>query len=52
MRVGVLTHTTVSDGQRARAWSSVAYWPACKAEGAAALDACSEGRHHGKGEPD
>jgi hypothetical protein len=56
MRVGMLTHTTVSDGQRARAASSVAYWPACRAEGAAACDAgAEEGAdccHHGNRDPD
>ena len=56
MRVGVLTHTTVSDGQRARAASSVVYWPACRAEGAPTFDAgAEEGAdccHHGNREPD
>ena len=56
MRVGVLTHTTVSDGQRARAASSVVYWPSCRVEGVAPLgvgavegaDCC----HHGNRDPD
>jgi hypothetical protein len=56
MRVGVLTHTTVSDGQRARAASSVVYWPACRVEGVPAFDAGAvEGAdccHHGNREPD
>ena len=54
MRVGVLTHTTVSDGQRARAWSSVAYWPACSADPTfdAGAEAGAEGCHQGKREPD
>jgi hypothetical protein len=56
MRVGVLTHTTVSDGHRARAPSSVVYWPACKAEGAPTFAAgCEAGAdccHHGNSEPD
>src|ERR1700683_3076875 len=56
MRVGVLTHTTVSDGQRARAASSVVYWPACRAEGAPTFGAgAEEGAdccHHGNREPD
>jgi hypothetical protein len=56
MRLGVLTQTTVSDGQRARAASSVVYWPACRAEGAPAFDAGAEAEfddcHHGKREPD
>src|ERR1700723_2726181 len=55
MRVGVLTHTTVSDGQRARAASSVVYWPACRAEGAPTFDAGAEAGadccHHGNREP-
>jgi hypothetical protein len=56
MRVGMLTHTTVSDGQRARAASSVVYWPACRAEGAPTFDAgAEEGAdccHHGNRDPD
>src|ERR1700679_137928 len=56
MRVGVLTHTTVSDGQRARAASSVVYWPACRAAGAPTFGAgAEEGAdccHHGNREPD
>jgi hypothetical protein len=56
MRVGVLTQTTVSDGQRARAASSVVYWPACRADGAPTFGAgVEEGAdccHHGNREPD
>src|SRR3984957_19789192 len=56
MRLGVLTQTTVSDGQRARAASSVVYWPACRVEGAPPFDAGAEAGfddcHHGKREPD
>jgi len=56
MRVGVLTHTTVSDGQRARAASSVVYWPACRVVGAPIFDAgAEEGAdccHHGNRDPD
>ena len=56
MRVGVLTQTTVSDGHRARAASSVAYWPACKAEGAPTFgdgaEAGADDCHHGNKEPD
>jgi hypothetical protein len=56
MRVGVLTHTTVSDGQRARAWSSVVYWSARRAEGAPTFEAGAEaeadGCHQGNIEPD
>src|ERR1700691_3447347 len=56
MRVGVLTHTTVSDGQRARVASSVVYWLACRAEGAPTFGAgAEEGAdccHHGNREPD
>jgi hypothetical protein len=51
-----LTHTTVSDGQRARAASSVVYWPPCRAEGAPTFDAgAEEGAdccHHGNRDPD
>jgi len=50
MRVGVLTHTTVSDGHRARAWSSVVYSPGRGTEGEP--DAGADGCHHGNGEPD
>ena len=56
MRVGVLTQTTVSDGHRARAASSVVYWPACKAEGAPTFgdgaEAGADDCHHGNKEPD
>src|ERR1700677_833847 len=56
MRVGVLTHTTVSDGQRARAATSVGNWPACRAEGAPTFDAGADDGgdccHHGNREPD
>src|ERR1700683_5767854 len=56
MRVGVLTHTTVSDGQRARVGTSVVYWPACRAELAPTFGAgAEEGAdccHHGNREPD
>jgi hypothetical protein len=53
MPVGVLTHTTLSDGQLARAWSSVVYSPE---RGAPTFDAGAEagadGCHHGIREPD
>jgi hypothetical protein len=57
MPVGVLTHTILSEGQLARAWSSVVYWSARRAEGAPTFDAGAEpeaddGCHHGKREPD
>jgi hypothetical protein len=56
MRVDVLTHTTLSDGQRARASSSVAYSPGREAEGAptfgAGAEAGADGCHHGNREPD
>ena len=56
MRDGVLTQTTVSEGQRARAASSVVYWPACRAAGAPTFDAGAELEfddcHQGKREPD
>jgi hypothetical protein len=52
MPVGVLTQTTLSDGQRARAPSSVVYCPACRAEGDAGVDVGADGCHHGNREPD
>ena len=56
MRVGVFTQTTVSDGQRARAASSVVYWSACRVEGVLPFDAGAvEGAdccHHGNRDPD
>jgi hypothetical protein len=56
MPVGVLTQTILSDGQLARACSSVVYWSARRAEGAPTLDAAGpeaeDGCHHGNREPD
>src|ERR1700722_6156689 len=52
MRVGVLAQTTVSDGHRARAASSVVYSPARGVAPAPCEDAGADCCHHGKREPD
>jgi hypothetical protein len=52
MRDGVLTHTTVSDGQCARAASSVVYSPARGIAVAPGEEAGADCCHHGNREPD